>query len=312
MVKQSSLNNSDVVKIANDLGFNLVGFAPAFELTKETEKLLGWLETGYQAGMRYMNKNVEKRKNVTEILPSAKSIISLGLNYYAPQNFSSKEKNGKVSRYAWGKDYHLIIWKKLDEMINLLKAIDSSFEAKSYIDTGPVMDKAWAVRAGIGWQGKHTNIINRKYGSWFFIANIVCNKEFYYSQIEVDHCGSCTACIDACPTGAIVSEYVVDSNKCISYLTIENKSGINDEFKGKFENWIFGCDTCQDVCPWNNKFSKVTEIVEFFSADNKEFTLDEIKKMSGGEFKRRFKESPILRARLKGFLRNAKFVLGDD
>lgn len=312
MVKQSSLNNSDVVKIANDLGFNLVGFAPAFELTKETEKLQVWLESDYQAGMGYMEKNIDKRKNVTEILPSAKSIISLGLNYYTPENFTNEEKNGKVSRYAWGKDYHLIIWKKLDEMINMLKAIDSSFEAKSYVDTGPVMDKAWAVRAGIGWQGKHTNIINRKQGSWFFIANIICNAEFYYSQVEVDHCGSCRACIDACPTEAIVSEYVVDSNKCISYLTIENKTGINDEFKGKFENWIFGCDICQDVCPWNNKFSKVTEIVEFFSVDNKEFTLDEITKMSGGEFKRRFKESPILRARLKGLLRNAKFVLGDD
>lgn len=311
MTKQL-LNNSFVIKAANDLGFELVGFAAAAELTKETDHLRKWLGTGFQAGMGYMEKNLERRKNVKYILPAAKSIISLGLNYFTPEEYSGEKNKGKVSRYAWGKDYHLIIWKKLDELIGRLTEIDSSFEAKSYVDTGPVMDKAWAVRAGLGWQGKHSNIINRNYGSWFFIANIICNKGFNYPEIETDHCGSCTACIDECPTGAIVNEYVVDANKCISYLTIENKSEIQDEYTGKFDNWIFGCDVCQDVCPWNNKFSKVTHLEGFVNSGNKEFSLDEIKNMSGGEFKRRFKESPILRARLKGFLRNAKFVLGKD
>ncbi|MBZ0200131.1 MAG: tRNA epoxyqueuosine(34) reductase QueG [Ignavibacteriaceae bacterium] len=312
MVKKSLLNNSDVLNIAAKLGFTIVGFAPAQELTKETDYLHEWLASGYQAGMSYMENNFELRKDVTKILPSAKSIISLGLNYYTPENYSGDNNKGKVSRYAWGKDYHLIIWKKLDEMIGRLTEIDSSFEAKRYVDTGPVMDTAWAARAGLGWQGKHTILINRNYGSWFFIANIICNTGFNYSKIETDHCGSCTACIDACPTGAIVKEYVVDANKCISYLTIENKSEIPDEYTGKFDSWIFGCDVCQDVCPWNNKFSKVTYLEEFMNAGNKEFTLDEIKNMSGGDFKRRFKESPILRAKLKGLLRNVKFILGED
>ncbi len=305
----SSLDNMVVVKTANDLGFELVGFSPAIELTDETLKLQKWLDSGYQAGMKYMERNTERRKNVKEILSTAKSVISLGLNYYTSEEYSGEKSKGKVSRYAWGKDYHLIIWKKLDELIKLLKKINPSFEAISYVDTGPLMDKAWAVNSGLGWFGKHSNVINRNYGSWFFIANIICNTEFNYSNIEVDHCGSCTACIDECPTSAIVSDYVVDANKCISYLTIENKGDIPEKFQDKFDNWIFGCDICQDVCPWNNKFSKITSVSEFNNVGNKELFLEEINNMSGVEFKQRFKDSPILRAKLKGLLRNANFVL---
>ena len=305
----SSLDNMVVVKTANDLGFELVGFSPAIELTDETLKLQKWLVSGYQAGMKYMERNTGRRKNVKEILSTAKSVISLGLNYYTSEEFSGEKSKGKVSRYARGKDYHLIIWKKLDELIKRLKEINPSFEGVSYVDTGPVMDKAWAVNSGFGWLGKHSNVINRNYGSWFFIANIICNAEYNYSNIETDHCGSCTACIDECPTNAIVSDYVVDANKCISYLTIENKGDIPEKFKDKFDNWIFGCDICQDVCPWNNRFSKITNVSEFNNVGNKELSLEEIKSMSGGDFKRRFKESPILRAKLKGLLRNANFVL---
>lgn len=305
----SSLDNMVVVKTANDLGFELVGFSPAIELTNETLKLQKWLDSGYQAGMKYMERNTERRKNVKEILSTAKSVISLGLNYYTSEEYSGEKSKGKVSRYAWGKDYHLIIWKKLDELIKLLKKINPAFEAISYVDTGPLMDKAWAVNSGLGWLGKHSNVINRNYGSWFFIANIICNTEFNYSAAEVDHCGSCTACIDECPTSAIVSDYVVDANKCISYLTIENKGDIPEKFKDKFDNWIFGCDICQDVCPWNKKFSKLTNVNEFINVGNGELSLEEIKNMSRVEFKRRFKDSPILRAKLKGLLRNANFVL---
>jgi len=308
-VTHSSLDNMVVVKTANDLGFELVGFSPAIELTDETLKLQKWLVSGYQAGMKYMERNTGRRKNVKEILSTAKSVISLGLNYYTSEEFSGEKSKGKVSRYARGKDYHLIIWKKLDELIKRLKEINPSFEGVSYVDTGPVMDKAWAVNSGLGWLGKHSNVINRNYGSWFFIANIICNAEYNYSNIETDHCGSCTACIDECPTNAIVSDYVVDANKCISYLTIENKGDIPEKFKDKFDNWIFGCDICQDVCPWNNRFSKITNVSEFNNVGNKELSLEEIKSMSGGDFKRRFKESPILRAKLKGLLRNANFVL---
>lgn len=304
-----SINNKTVIKVAEDYGFDLVGFSAASQLDEEVKKLNEWLNAGYHAGMDYMQKNLSKRKNVREILPSAKSVISLGVNYYTPEKHSNEENKGKVSRYAWGKDYHLIIWEKLDNVVSELKNLEPSFEAVSYVDTGPVMDKAWAARSGLGWIGKHTNVINRSFGSWFFIANIICNWEFCYSIPIEDFCGSCTACIDACPTNAIIKEYVVDSNKCISYLTIENKKKISDEFIGKFDNWIFGCDICQDVCPWNIKFSVPTAEAEFKpKPNNKELDLDEVINMSDDEFKQRFAQSPIKRAKLDGLKRNAEFL----
>lgn len=301
------LTNQIVIEKAKQLGFDLVGFAEADLLEDETTRLQQWLDKGYHASMGYMEKNFHKRKDVKEILPSAKSIISLALNYYTPENYSDKNDVGKVSRYAWGKDYHLIIWQKLDELETILTEIDSEFESVSYVDTGPVMDKAWAVRAGIGWMGKHTNVINPEIGSWFFIATLITNYEFDYSALIADHCGTCTACIDACPTKAIVQEYVVDANKCISFHTIENKEEIPVELKGKFDNWIFGCDICQDVCPWNQKFSQNTWIKEFHS-QNKELTFNEVIKLDNQSFKERFMESPIKRAKLKGLQRNARFL----
>lgn len=308
------LNNNDIIQFANELGFQLTGFAPAEKLNNEVEFLKKWLSKNYQAGMKYMENNLNKKLDVKEILSSAKSVISLGINYYNGEEFPISEKQfGKVSRYAWGKDYHLIIWKKLELLINKIKSIEPEFEAKSYVDTGPVMDKAWAVRAGIGWLGKHTNVINRDFGSWFFIANLITNYEFQYNIPQEDFCGSCTACIDACPTDAIVEEYIVDSNKCISYLTIENKNEINNKFNGKFENWIFGCDICQDVCPWNNKFSQITIAEEFkTNQKNKVLDLNYILNMNSNEFKDKFNESPILRSKLKGLKRNAEFLINEN
>ena len=303
----SKLTNQIVIEKAKQLGFDLVGFAKADLLDEETKSLETWLDRGYQATMSYMEKNFSKRKDVKQVLPNAKSVISLALNYYTPDNHSNEKNLGKVSRYAWGKDYHLIIWQKLDELESLLKEVDPEFESISYVDTGPVMDKAWAVRAGIGWMGKHTNIISPNIGSWFFIANIITNYEFDYSEMITDHCGTCTACIDACPTKAIVTEYVVDANKCISFQTIENKNEIPVELKGKFDNWIFGCDICQDVCPWNQKFSVVTSEKDFYP-QNKEFGLAAVLEMDDKSFKERFTESPIKRTKLKGLQRNAKFL----
>lgn len=301
------LTNQLVIDKAKQLGFDLVGFAKADSLIKETEKLQQWLDKGYHATMNYMEKNFHKRKDVREILPNAKSVISLAINYYTSDHYTNQNDKGKVSRYAWGKDYHLIIWQKLDELETELKHLEPELETHSYVDTGPVMDKVWAVKSGLGWMGKHTNIINPNIGSWFFIANIITNYEFEYSDIVADHCGTCTACLDACPTNAIVDEYVVDSNKCISFHTIENKNEIPVELKGKFENWIFGCDICQDVCPWNNKFSLVTPIKDFYP-NNKEFCLSEVLEMDESFFKARFSESPIKRTKFKGLQRNARFL----
>lgn len=303
------ITNITVTKIAKLNGFQLVGFSNADELDIEIERLNEWLDAGFQAGMDYMNRNIEKRKDIKKILPSAKSVISLGMNYFTPNSYSKELNKGKISRYAWGKDYHLIIWEKLNKVISEIKDIDNSFEAVSYVDTGPVMDKAWAVRSGLGWQGKHTNVINKDYGSWFFIANIICNWEFEYSLPVQDFCGVCTACIDACPTGAIIDEYVLDSNKCISYLTIENKNDIPKEFIGKFDNWLFGCDVCQDVCPWNIKFASPTNQAEFFPNNGStEMDLEYVLNLSPTQFKLLFSESPIKRAKFAGLKRNAEFL----
>ena len=307
------LNNAFVGDLVRSFGFDLVGFAESKELDIEIERLSEWLDHGYQAGMTYMQRNLDKKKDVKKFLSTAKSVISLGINYYSPDKYSEQDNRGKVSRYAWGKDYHLVIWEKLDKIIGELKHKEPSFEAASYVDTGPVMDKAWAVRSGIGWLGKHTNVINKKIGSWFFIANIITNWEFEYSNPIENFCGSCTACIDACPTNAIIKEYVVDSNKCISYLTIENKQNIPEEFKSQFENWVFGCDICQDVCPWNIKFSKFMATKEFHpQKGNRELNMDDVLNLTKTEFDKRFSVSPIKRAKLSGLKRNAEFLLSKN
>lgn len=298
-----------IISKALELGFDLFGFSEYQLLVKESEKLKEWLSNNYQAGMGYMEKNVDKRKDVCYILDNCKSIISLGMNYNVEGDFELKDNSGKVSRYAWGRDYHFVIWEKLDELIDFIKKIEPSFEAKSYVDTGPVMDKAWAVKSGLGWQGKHSNVINKEIGSWFFIANLFTNYKFdTYNFPQQDFCGSCTACIDACPTDAIVDDYVVDANKCISYLTIENKNDISEEFVGKFNDWIFGCDICQEVCPWNIKFAEETTIEDFHILNNRILEFSDFDNLSNREFKEAFKESPILRSKLKGLRKNAEFL----
>ncbi len=303
------ITNQIVEEKAKQLGFDLVGFADASILDTEIQHFKEWLTKGYQSKMSYMERNLEKRKDVREILTDAKSVISLGLNYFFEGEYSNDLNKGKVSRFAWGKDYHYIIWEKLDVLISELKLIDSNFEAKSYVDTGPVMDKAWAVRSGLGWQGKHSNIINPQIGSWFFIATIITNYEFSTSKIITDHCGKCTACIDACPTDSIVEPYVIDANRCISNLTIENKGDIPTEFKNKFEGWIFGCDICQEVCPWNKKFSTPTQIEEFIQGDNREIELQSVSELTNSRFKKKYVTSPIFRAKAKGLKRNAEFLI---
>lgn len=306
-----NISNQIVIEKAKELGFDLVGFAKADLLTEEADRLKEWLENCYHASMDYMSRNFEKRYDVKKILPDARSVISLAQNYYTDNSHSKKNDSGKVSRYAWGKDYHLIIWEKLAQFELEMKKIDPSFRCLTYVDTGPVMDKAWAARAGIGWIGKHSNIISRELGSWIFLATVITNSEFDYGKPVSDFCGSCTACIDACPTKAIVNDYVVDANRCISFLTIENKGEIRDEFKNQFDGWLFGCDVCQDVCPWNKKFSIQSNEKKFEPDGNKEIFLDEIIEMSSDDFKKRFETSPIKRAKLSGLKRNALFLKGN-
>jgi epoxyqueuosine reductase len=303
----SRIFNALVAEKARELGFDLIGFAKAELLDNEIEKYNKWISAGYHSNMDYLKRGIDKRHDIRKVLPEAKSVISLAMNYYSEDNYSGDISLGKISRYAWGKDYHLVIWEKLAQLEDYLTQINPEFKSRSYVDTGPVMDKAWAVRSGIGWLGKNTNVINPDLGSWFFIANIISNFEFEYSEIVSDHCGTCTACIDACPTNAIIQPYLLDSNKCISYLTIENRSEINDEFKGKFDNWIFGCDICQEVCPWNIRFASVTENRDFHPV-RKEFTHSEIMQMDAARYNELFSKSPVKRAKLEGLQRNSKFI----
>lgn len=305
-----NISNQIVIEKARELGFDLIGFAKAERLTDELIHLNDWLSRGYNADMDYMNRNREKREDVSLILPGAKSVISMAMNYYTDHTHNGQNGIGKISRYAWGKDYHLIIWDKLELLEKHLNEIDPGFRSISYVDTGPVMDKSWAVRAGIGWLGKHSNVISREIGSWFFISTLITNREFEYNEPVVDHCGTCRACLDACPTNAIVDDYIVDSNKCISFLTIENKGEIENSFKNRFDNWLFGCDVCQDVCPWNNKFSVVTQEGDFEPVDGTGIPLNDVISMSPEEFKSKFETSPLKRAKLNGLKRNAGFLLG--
>lgn len=304
------ITNQDIEQLAKMLGFDLVGFADYELLESEYEHLNQWLSKKYQAGMQYMERNTEKRRDVKEVFPDTKSVIALGMNYFTNYDHNQTVNKGKLSRYSWGKDYHFIIWKKLDELKSKLQELNPEFDCLGYVDTGPVLDKVWAVKAGLGWQGKNSNVINKNIGSWFFIAIVLTNQELEPSKQVWDHCGSCTKCIDACPTNAIREPYVIDANRCISYLTIENKKEIPEEFRGKLDNWLFGCDICQDVCPWNIKYAVETEFDEFQPYENEtELDLEKIGAMTNSEFKKRFKESPVLRAKLKGLKRNAEFIV---
>lgn len=303
------ISSNYIFDIAKNLGFDLVGFSKYMLLSKQVDYLKSWLKKGYNGGMKYLENNLDKRENIKNILSDCKTVISLGLNYYVDEKYSYKSNKFKISRYAWGKDYHYVMWEKLKILIEQIQAEFPNFEAVNYVDTGPVMDKVWALNSGLGWMGKNTNIINKNIGSWFFIGNIFCNAELdKYNEKGDDFCGTCTKCVDSCPTNALLGNFEINANKCISYLNIENKGDISDEFKGKFDNWLLGCDICQEVCPWNIKFSKKTEEINFIDAKNVEFTEDDFSLLTQSEFKRRFFDSPILRPKLKGILRNIEFL----
>jgi epoxyqueuosine reductase len=258
--------------------------------------------------MEWISKNSDKRSDVCQTLPDAKSVVSLALNYYTPTEHTQSPEIGKISRYARGDDYHIVMTARIQSLVDCIISSEPGVNAKFYVDTGPVMDKAWAVRAGIGWLGKHTNVITKEFGSWVFLGEIILDKELEYDEPMADLCGTCTACIEACPTEAIVEPYVLDSTKCISYLTIEHKGEIPDQLKPKFENWVYGCDICQDVCPWN-RFQQPTDEPAFSPRpENVDPKIEELEKISSEEFTRRFKRSPIKRTKREGLIRNAKAV----
>jgi epoxyqueuosine reductase len=294
---------------AIELGFSKIGIAKSEELIKEGAQLREWLIRGYQASMEWMASDVEKRIGPMKILPEAKSVICLAMNYFTVYQHSKDLSVGKISRYAWGDDYHNLITGRLEELLKFIKTYFPQANGKLYVDTGPMMEKAWAMRAGIGWQGKHTNIITREFGSWIFLGEILLDVELAYDKPISDFCGTCSACIKACPTGAIIEPYVLDSNRCISYLTIEHHGDLPKKLAQKFNNWIFGCDICQDVCPWNRFAKETNEKVFQPRFENIAPSLKELNNLNQEEFLRRFHRSPIKRTKLKGLIRNAKAVL---
>jgi len=284
----------------------MIGFARAQVLREEGAHLEEWLNRGYHASMAWMRKNAERRVDVNRILPGVKSVICVAMNYYTDVKHAEGPGEGKVSRYAWGDDYHIIMTERLDKLLKEIRVLRPDVTGKVYVDTGPVMDKVWASRAGLGWQGKHTNLITKEFGSWVFLGEILVDVELRYDEPVADACGTCTACIDACPTQAIVEPYVLDSNKCISYLTIEHRGAIPTELSAKLDGWIYGCDICQDVCPWNRFQKSANESAFQPRSWNAHPELQMIAHMTKEEFDVRYRKSPIKRTKLEGLTRNAK------
>ena len=292
---------------AKRLGFLSCGISNAGFLEDEAPRLEQWLRQGHHGSMSYMERNFDKRLDPTKLVPGAKSVVSLLYNYF-PKESQSDKTAPKISKYAYGKDYHTVIKDKLFELMHLLQEEVGEIHGRVFVDSAPVLDKAWAAKAGLGWIGKHTNLISKQAGSFYFIAELIIDLSLEQDAPVTDHCGSCTACIDACPTQAIVAPYQVDGSKCISYFTIELKEAIPQEVKGQFDNWAFGCDVCQDVCPWNRfstphqepQFDPSSELLHMSKGDWHEITE--------AVFDRLFAESAVQRTQFSGLKRNLDFL----
>jgi len=290
------------------LGFHQIGIVPAESLTSEESRLREWLGRGFHGEMGWMARDPEQRTDPRWLFPEARSVVVVALNYQTPHQHRDGSATGKVSRYAWGDDYHEVVGDKLRELLAWIREQWPGANGKVCVDIQPVMDKAWAARAGLGWMGKHTNLITSEYGSWVFLGELLLNLELEYSDSEVaDQCGSCTLCIDACPTGAIVEPYVVDSRLCISHATIESRAPeIDEALAPKLEGWLYGCDICQDVCPWNQMTPDTDELRFKPREGNVNPALADILELTPETYATRFRRSAIKRAKLSGLQRNAR------
>ena len=329
--------SQEIRALALRLGFSKVGIARAEALTEAKVRLQEWLARGFHGEMKWMEREPSQRSDPRQLFSAAKSVIVVALNYYTAHEHQvetarvngevrvstesgsvriehyalASSRTGKVSRYAWGDDYHEIVGDKLRRLLSLIKERWPDSDGKVCVDIQSTMDKAWAVRAGLGWMGKHTNIITEDYGSWIFIGELLLNLELEYDEFEVaDQCGSCTLCLDACPTGAIVEPYVVDSNRCISHATIESRAPeIREDVAAHSDGWLYGCDVCQDVCPWN-AMTAVTDEARFEPREgNVNASLSEILELTPETYAARFRGSAMKRAKLAGLQRNAKTLL---
>lgn len=303
---------TDMIKAeAKRLGFLDCGISKVENLESEETFLYNWLKKGYHAEMDYMKKNFEKRLNPALLVPNAKSVISLSINYFSG-HIKYDQDQAKISKYALGRDYHKVMKKMLKQLFTYIQSIEPSVEGRFFVDSAPVLDKAWAEKSGLGWKGKHGLIINKDLGSFFFIGEIICNLDLNYDQAVSSYCGTCTLCIDACPTNAIVDEYLVDANRCISYQTIENSNLIPNQIVDNIENNIFGCDICQDVCPWNKK-SILSTIQDFGSRkDLLNLSFEDYKNMNEEQFNEIFNGTPIKRAGFKKIQQTINQILKES
>jgi len=303
----SAQKHSQAIKAeARRLGFLSCGISKAVFLEEEAPRLERWLQDGMHGEMTYMENHFDKRLDPTKLVDDAKSVISLLLNYF-PETTQEGETY-KISKYAYGQDYHHVLKSKLRKLQEYIQENIGAVHGRAFVDSAPVLDKAWAAKSGLGWIGKHSNLLTQQVGSFYFIAELILDIDLEYDTPVTDHCGTCTACIDACPTEAIVAPYVVDGSKCISYFTIELKNELPVTMRGTFDDWIFGCDVCQDVCPWN-KFSKAhkeplfnphPELLSMTKQDWEEITEDVFKKV--------FKGSAVKRTKFSGLKRNIRFL----
>ena len=302
------MNYSQLIKQkAEKFGFQSCGISKAEFLEEAAPRLEAWLNKGYHGEMNYMENHFDKRLNPTLLVDGAKSVISLSYNYF-PKVKIDEINNFKISKYAYGEDYHEVIKDILKNMVAEIQEEIGEFGFRVFVDSAPVLEKAWARKSGLGWVGKNANLITKKHGSFYFLAEIICDLELEYDLAVTDHCGSCRACIDACPTQAIVSDRIVDGSKCISYATIELKNEIPDYFNGKMDDWIFGCDVCQDVCPWN-RFSAPTLQEKFAPNFQKlNFRKNEWKELTQELFSEIFKKSAVKRTKFSGLMRNINLL----
>ena len=299
-------NTAFIKSEAKRLGFLSCGISKAEYLEEEAPRLEAYLNRNFNGQMQYMENHFDKRLNPTLLVDDAKSVISLLLNYYPEEQ--QIEDTYKISKYAYGQDYHFVIKEKLKELLHSIQTEIGDVSGRAFVDSAPVLDKAWAAKSGLGWMGKSSNLITKKVGSFYFIAELIIDLDLEYDHAVTNHCGSCTACIDACPTEAIVAPYVVDGSKCISYFTIELKEAIPMEMKGKMDDWAFGCDVCQDVCPWN-RFSKPHNEPLFNpNADLLSFSKKDWEEITAETFSKVFKNSAVKRTKLIGFERNIRFL----
>ncbi len=306
MIENRAKHTALIKAEAKRLGFMSCGISKAGFLEEEAPRLEKWLDQNMHGEMRYMENHFDKRLDPTKLVEGSKSVISLLLNYYPSE--IQKEGSYKISKYAYGTDYHFVIKDKLKELLHYIQSEIGEVGGRAFVDSAPVLDKAWAVKSGLGWMGKHSNVLSKKTGSFYFIAELIIDLDLEYDTPVTDHCGSCTACIDACPTQAIVEPYRVDGSKCISYFTIELKEAIPEAVKGSFDDWVFGCDVCQDVCPWN-RFSK-SHSEPLFDPNPKllSYSKKEWEEITQEVFSEVFKKSAVKRTKYSGLLRNIQFV----